>query len=286
MRNLGNSDSAVCRLSNHRVSRNLLFASFAAMTGLISANGRAAVIENVDTSLTPVSTSTIGQSSGGIRVPAGTPGAVYSDVTNFTGYAAPNGTNGTTLYTALVADDITTTASSPFTLSQFTFSVCNLATVSQTISPYIRFFAADGTGGGPGTLLGGLNFNGIPISSNAVDGFNYNAASSAIVLPTTFWAAEFFSTTSTAANAEDIGEGLFSPVDVGSSLDEEFLSSSFGTASSSFASSAPAGSVDTSPYGGAPAADFEFEFNAVPEPASLGLAATSGLLLIRRRRKA
>ncbi len=218
-----------------------------------------------------------------------TPGAVYSDQTNFTGYGVYAGANGTTKVTALLADDINTTAASSFTLGQFSWSIVNGATVAQTISPYIRFYDTSGTNGGPGNLLGGLNFNGISVPAGTVDGFFYDATASAITLPTSFWACEFFQTTGSAANAKLIGEGTFNPVDVGTSQDEDFTSTAVGTNSSSFVSANPAGAVNVSPFAGTPVANFEWEFNqAVPEPGSLGLllALSVAMLGLRRRRRA
>jgi hypothetical protein len=263
----------------------VLAAAIAAAPGPASA--QAVTIYNAPTTPTLVSTWAIGQ-AGGIRAAAVTPGAVYSDDTNFSGYAIYAGTNGTTKYTALLADDINTTATSSFTLGQFSWSIANGATVAQTISPYIRFFGTDGSGGGPGTLLGGLNFNGISVAAGNVAGFYYDATASAITLTPSFWACEFFSTTGSAANAAKIGEGTFNPVDVGSSADEDFTSSSVSTSSSSFVIADPAGTVNVSPFGGTPVANFEWEFNPAtptPEPASLGLLTTVAMFQLCRRRR-
>jgi len=263
----------------------------AAVAGVMPVAARAAVIVDTNTTPTLVSTWDIGQASGFTQETV-TAGALYSDDTTFSGYAIYAGANGTTKYTGLLADDINTIATSSFTLGQFSWSIANGATVSQTISPYIRFYDTTGPGGGPGNLLGGLNFNGISVASGNVAGFYYNASASAITLPTSFWAAEFFSTTGSAANAAKIGEGTFNPVDVGSSSDEDFTSASsasYGSSSSSFVSADPAGTVNASPFGGTPVANFEWEFNAaapVPEPAALALLAPAALLGLSRRRRA
>jgi hypothetical protein len=260
----------------------------AAVAGVMPVAARAAVIVDTNSTPTLVSTWAIGQASGFTQETV-TAGALYSDDTTFSGYAVNAGGSGTTKYTGLLADDINTIATSSFTLGQFTFSISNIATVAQTISPYVRFFDTTGSNGGPGNLLGGINFNGISIASDAVDGFNYNASSLAITLPTSFWACEYFSTTGSAANAEKIGEGTFNPVDVGSSNDEDFSSTSVASATSTFTSANPAGTVNVSPFGGTPVANFEWEFNAaapVPEPAALALLAPSALLGLSRRRRA
>jgi len=251
---------------------------------------RAALIVDAGTP-TLENTWTIGQAAG-VHNDTVTSGAFYSDQTNFTGYAIFAGGNGTTKYTGALADDINTDLSpgNTFLLGQFSWSVANGATVSQTISPYIRFYDTTGAGGGPGNLLGGLNFNGISVAAGNVAGFYYNASASAITLPSSFWAMEFFSTTGSAANAEKIGEGTFNPVDVGTSNDEDFTSTSVGTSSSSFVSADPAGAVNLSPFAGAPVANFEWEFNgaatAVPEPASLGLISAAAMFGLSRRRRA
>jgi len=174
-------------------------------------------------------------------------------------------------------------------LGQFSSSIANGATVSQTISPYIRFYDTTGAGGGPGNLLGGVNFSGLSVPAGNVSGFYYNASSSAITLPSSFWAAEFFSTT-VSGDARYVGVGVFNPVDVGSSNDEDFTSSTAATGSFSFVSANPAGTVNLSPFSGAPAANFAWEFNgavtAVPEPASLSLISAAAMLGLSRRRRA
>jgi hypothetical protein len=261
----------------------------AAAAALASTSARAGTIVDVDAPPVVTGTWAIGQDTE-VTPDTVTPGAVYSDQTNFTGYAVYAGANGTTKVTAMLADDINTIAASSFTLGQFSWSIANGATVAQTISPYIRFFDTTGPNGGPGNLLGGLNFNGISVPKGSVDGFFYDATASDITLPPSFWACEFFQTTGSAANAKLIGEGTFNPVDVGSSADEDFTSTSVGTSSSSFVSASPAGTVNVSPFGGTPVANFEWEFNPVPvpEPGSLGLllALSVAMLGLRRRRRA
>jgi hypothetical protein len=271
-----------------------IFAAATLMSGLTAASVHAGVIAptyDVTGAPTLEQTWTIGQSSpNGIRPAVVTPGAAYSDDTTFSGSAVYAGTNGTTKFTSLLADDITTSAASSFTLGQFTFGIANGAAVAQTISPYVRFFAADGTGGTPGTYLGGINFNGISVAADNVAGFNYNASSLAITLPTSFWACEFYSTTGSLANAAKVGDGTFNPPDIGTSADEDFMSSTVSTSSSSFVSNSPAGTVNVSPYAGSPVANFEWEFNAaapVPEPTSLSLCAIGAVgtfVRLRRRR--
>jgi hypothetical protein len=251
------------------------------------ASAQVATTYDAPTAPTLAATWAIGKTVG-IHANAGTPGAVYSNDTNFSGYAVNAGANGTTKFTALLADDINTTATSSFTLGQFTWSISNTATVAQTISPSIRFFATDGAGGGPGTYLGGLNFNGISVSAGTVSALSYDASASVITLTPSFWACEFFSTTGTAANAAKIGEGTFNPVDVGSSADEDFTSSTVSTSNSSFAIDDPAGTVNVSPFAGTPVANFEWEFNPAtptPEPASLGLLTTTAMFQLCRRRR-
>jgi len=89
--------------------------------------------------------------------PVPTPGSVYSNVDNFTGFGISNG--GATVVgglqtTNLLSDDLNTISSIGFMESAgwgMKFSVSNLNATATNARFRIRFFLRDGAGGAPGT---------------------------------------------------------------------------------------------------------------------------------------
>lgn len=211
---------------------------------------------------------------------APTPGAFYSNVTNFTGFSvAPAGATGTT--TKALEDDITMTAGGQ--LGIIKFSVGNADAAGGTINARVRvrFFDTTGAGGGPGALIAAVSFN--PITFNAgVTVFSSDLTTAAITLPTTFWAAEFFDNvgaTATAAQLNSLGLGTFNAVDIGSSADKDFLTTNAGVPAGN-----DAGAIRTSPFTGNPVANYGWEFNPVPEPTTMAALGLGAIALIRKRR--
>lgn len=223
-----------------------------------------------------------------------TPGAAYSNIDNFTGQGFANGgaalQSGNTI-TTLVADDLTPVTGIPSgtSITQFSFTVVNFDTTSTTFRPRVRFWFADGAGGLPGNyynLPGGVDvgFSFAPITQAAGTAITYTGTVTpgTFDMPTsTFWAGITFdnnggTTGANAAKLNLLGVGIFSPPVVGSSLDAAFQTTGAG---SFFTTDNPAGSAFN--FGGAPAANFGWEF--VPEPSSLSLLAL-GCFAIRRRR--
>lgn len=198
---------------------------------------------------------------------------IYSDTTTFSGEGFANG--GATVIagndvTKMAADDITVAPGfAGATVSSFTFSVANLNTSAVTAQPLIRFYSNDGTSGGPGTLLGAFTFNPISFSASVVGLFTFSG-SNLFTVPTsgTFWAGITFddntgATGATAAQLNNLGQGLFNPPTVGSSTDAFFETTSAGT----FTGNNPAGGFDF--FGGNPVANFGWSFSgtaATPEP--------------------
>ena len=105
------------------------------------------------------------------------PNALYSNVTTFTGSGIANGgaalQAGNTI-TTLLADSLGLIGSPAiFSWAVSTFSVANFNAVDVSARPRIRFYANDGTAGGPGTLIAGLSFDPIDFYSQYVtDLFN------------------------------------------------------------------------------------------------------------------
>lgn len=242
---------------------------------LVALAGSASAADTISTA-TLLSSNPVGTATEGTTVVD--PAARYSNVTSFTGSVFNNGGSAGGI-TRLVADDIHMNAALA-TVTKITWSVTNLNTVAVSARPRLRFYAADGPGGAPGTSLGGFSFNPISFGASSVNLFFFNpSASAAFALPQNFWAAETFDnvgTTTTDAQLNLLGQGLFNPVDVGSSADVAFQT----TAAGSFLVNNPAGS--TFNFGGSPVANFGWEI--VPAPTSLALLGLGGLVAGRRRR--
>jgi hypothetical protein len=227
----------------------------------------------------------IGRPAGGSRSPS--PGAGYSNITTFTGFVVANGSATVQAgndITALLADDCVTIAPG-MNVTQFSFSVGNGNSVTVTARPRVRFWANDGTGGAPGTFLAGFTFNPISFTASNVGLFSATIAAGSLIVPANgvIWAGMTFddntgTTGATAAQLNNLGQGTFNPVDVGSSADRDFLTSAAG----SFLVNNPTGAIRPSPFGANPVANYAWEF--VPAPSSLGLLGLGGLLAARRRR--
>jgi hypothetical protein len=222
--------------------------------------------------------------------PARSDVVLYSNVTNFTGFGVTNGgaaNVGGNNITTLLADDITPGPGlDGGTVDAVTFSIANFDTSDVTARARVRFYAADGTGGGPGTLITGFTFNPISFAAGTVGLFTFsNGGLPLFSIPKgTFWAGLTFddnggTTGATLSQLNNLGEGIFDPPTVGSSTDSFFATNNAG----SFFGNNPAGGFFN--FGGNPHANFGWEFlgtagtAAVPEPSPLLLGALASLLL-------
>lgn len=230
-------------------------------------------------------------------VPASVPNTViYDNVENFSGQGfTAGGTTavGASNITNLAADDITVAAGmTGVPVDSVTFSTANFNAAAVTVSPILRFYDSDGSGSGPGTLIGGFNLNPITLTAGSVQLFTITGADLFTVPNSSyFWAGEAFSdnggtTGATATQLNNVGQGLYNPPAVGSSQDAFFLS----TSPSSFTTNSPAGQFEY--FGGSPVANYGWEFetptstNAVPEADTAYLLLTGlGLLSTRFRHK-
>lgn len=228
---------------------------------------------------------------------AGAATTVYSNVSAFTGGNVENGAatavdTPSVDFTPLIADDITPVAGfAGAPVTSINFNLINVSGSAVSVNPDLRFYAADGANGGPGTLLAIVNVVPITQTSGTIQVYTVPSSSAAgfFALPaTTFWAGIAFSdggtATATAAQLAGFGQGTFDPPTVGSSQNVAFQS----TTTTDFTTSNPTGGLFNF-TGGTPLADFGWGFSVtpVPEPASVGLlAAAGGLLLSRRRRTA
>jgi len=226
------------------------------------------------------------------------PNAVYSNISGFSGQALAQGASalqGTNTITRMLMDDITPTGSySGAVINTIRFSVANLNTVGVSARARLRFWNADGAGGGPGTYYSTIV--GAATAASAV-GFTFNPITfgpgvtvltgtftgSEFAIPTTkFWVGLTFDNNNggdQTALFNNMGQGIFNPVDLGSSNDEAFQTTGAG---SFFGTGNPAGSLFN--FNGAPVANFGWEFVAVPTPGASALLGLGGLLAARRRR--
>jgi hypothetical protein len=227
---------------------------------------------------------------------------LYSNTTNFLGFGYSNGgaanQAGDTI-TSMVADDITAGAGlGGLAVNQFGFSVVNFNAAAVSARVRVRFYQGDGANGGPGTFITGFTFNPITFGAGSVSVFNtaLQAAPYFTMPTTTFWAGMTFDdntggTGATAAQLNNLGQGIFNPPTVGSSQDVFFQT----TAAGSFLQNNPGGGFFF--FGGSPVANFGWSFFSssappgVPEPSPVVLSAAAGLIALavkvaRRRRAA
>lgn len=226
------------------------------------------------------------QSTFGTRVVD--PNAAYSNVTNFQGAGVRN--TGTALVsgintTKLVADDLNFSSSEiGKKVMAFRWSTANFNTAAVSARMRIRFYTDSGSNS-PGTYITGLTFNPIALGVG-VTTWTYSVGTPIFTLTTNkIWAAITFDasgTTTTAAQLDNLGQGLFNPPDVGTSADLAFRTSAAG----SFVVNNPAGAGfslgDPLDPTIAPA-NFGWEI-VVPTPGSVALLGLGGLVAARRRR--
>lgn len=200
-------------------------------------------------------------------------------------YLNAGATSGNPL-TFTVADDITFAAGSAGTLiHQFWWTVTNHDTATFTARPRVRFWADDGAGGGPGTLLAAFSFNPISFTAGTIGAYrtgDLGASSWAVPANGHMWAGVLFdnsTATATFSNLNNLGQGIMNDPDIGSSQDEIWISS---TAAANNVNN-PTGTIFTTPFTGIHG-NFGWDFDAVPEPTSMAVLGIGVLALMRRRR--
>lgn len=208
---------------------------------------------------------------------------IYNNTTTLKSAFENGGATAGNMVTDLVADDLNPVAGSAGkAVTQFTFSVFNGATVNVLAAVHVRFYDDFGTDAngfvtdGPGTYLGGVDYLPTTFTAGNVSLFTYTAAPGTAVFTipkdNSLWAGVTFdanSATTSAANLNMLGQGLFNPPTVGGSDNMFFISDNPGL----FASSNPAGSPDYSFGPGGPVANFGWKLQiatpaAAPEPSS------------------
>ena len=238
---------------------------------MVLAAGGASAADVTGRTLTLAGTLPLGQQA--TLAPAATAATViaYSNIANFTGYTYVNG--GATgvvynaIYTRLSADDITPAPGfGGLDVRMCWFSVGNTSGEVVMFYPSVRFYLANGAGGGPGTLIRGFRFNPFYIAPG-VSTIGFDPAGELLLPLTSFWAGMTFDSGSstyapTAAQLNALGQGVFGPPVVGSSADLAFLTNAAG----SHNNNNPAGVLGN--MGGTPIANFGWQFEVgAPVPA-------------------
>lgn len=256
-------------------------ASLAACAALLCATiGQAIEISGLDAQL--IGSAKIGEPlnikrSGGDFVP------VYDNSTAATAagtYSALGAAGGAT---KVVADDTTPVGGG--ILNEFTFSVSSLNTVAVSARPRVRFWQADGAGGGPGTLIAGFSFNPITFNPNTLNVFTtgQTLAANNIALPNaTMWWGMLFDnlngSTATNAQLDLLGQIVIDPPSLGSTNGQLMWEA---TATGSNFVPNPVGANIT--LAGVPS-NLLWEYQVVPEPTSIGLVLVGAVALLARRR--
>src|SRR4051794_7331196 len=184
----------------------------------------------------------------------------YSNITNFSGSAfaaQASGVGGSgALITPLIADDLNLIAAGAgASITRFQFTVANLNSVATNARPIVNFYANNGAGSGPGTLVASFTFNVITFNAATVAIFTFAPGGTLFTVPANaaLWAGIMFDNgggaTATQAQLNNLGQGIFDPPTIGSSADLFFRSTANGPTGSN-----PAGTFNN--FGGNPRANF------------------------------
>lgn len=261
-----------------------------AVVGLAALAGTASATDIMAGDLTAIGHANIGEATTFNTSRVGNP--YYDNTTNFLGQAFANGgaqnQSGNTI-TRLVADDLR--GIHPFfvgkQVTQMTFAVANLNATAVSARARIRFWLADGAGGGPGTYYNdgvgniGYTFNAFSFSAG-VTLLTGTLGTGFKLTNTQLWAGITFdnntgATGATIAQLNNMGIGLFNPPTIGNSNDTLFQTTGAG---SFFTTSNPAGSLIN--FGGAPVANMGWQL--IPTPSAAALLGLAGIAAARRRR--
>ncbi|MBS1720597.1 MAG: PEP-CTERM sorting domain-containing protein [Armatimonadetes bacterium] len=217
-------------------------------------------------------------------------------VSGFTTSLTNTGATAGSFIGQMTADDITPISGfGGAIMSEWQFTMLNTDTVNAvSVRPRVRIYDSTGAGGGPGTVLAAVSFNPISIAANSYSIVTGNMTPNNIALPSgTFWFGIVYdsvgsggagNTGATAAQVAGMGQVVFNggPT-IGSSANQIFTTTAAGSATVSFASNSPAGTIGGF-VGGSPVANMGIKITVVPEPATMTALALGGLALLRRKR--
>ena len=177
-----------------------------------------------------------------------TPDQLYSNIYSLQSNlinGKPQKQNGNTI-TVLVADSIAFAGgTAPFNISKFYFTVANTNTVAVTARPIVQFYEADGPNGSPGTLISTFTFTTTTFPPSSVSKY-YTATVQPLFTTNnrSIWAGMTFDdsygeTGATLDQMSKLGQGIYNPIDIGSSSDGAFITDAAGA----FSVSNPVGKV-------------------------------------------
>lgn len=208
---------------------------------------------------------------------------------NIYNYFAQGPSEGSPTTTRIAADDITFAAGSAGkSVTRIIWSVYNSTSTDITARINLFFWDSDGTDGDPGTFLGNGPLSPQPLQHQAITYFALTIPENIFVVPTSerIWAGMSFDNgggaTASNSDIDSLGQVVAGPPDVGSSADVFYETDSGGPYAGS---NNPVGLEYD--FGGAPVANFEWEFDTttqVPEPASIAMLGLGVLAMVRRRR--
>lgn len=217
-----------------------------------------------------------------IATPAAAQTTAYDNTGTFQGFnvvSSPAATQGSNTITGVLADDITfAPGSAGRTVTAVTVAAANQNGTAVTVRPFLRFWNADGAGGGPGTYFspGGtpldvdLGPTTLGTSTNLLR-IELGAKSFPIPAAGKLWVGLGFDnangTTGASPNQmSNLGYNLYDPPTVGSSADTMFITSVQG---SWLGFNNPPGSMFDLGDNIVANAGYKFEVSPVPEPVGM-----------------
>jgi hypothetical protein len=232
--------------------------------------------------------------------PAAAQTVAYDNTGTFQGFNVISNaaqTQGSNTITAVLADDITfVPGSAGQTVTAVTVAAASHNGTAVTVRPFLRFWNADGTGGGPGTYFspGGtpldIDLGPTTLAASGTPNLlriELGANSFPIPAAEKLWVGIGFddangTTGATFNQMHNLGYNLYDPPAVGSSADIMFVTGGFG---SWLGFNNPPGSMFDLGDNIVANAGYKFEVSPVPEPTgvlAVGLAATVGYGACRR----
>jgi len=227
---------------------------------------------------------------------------VYDSTANGTGsFFAPGGATSQTSNTRMLFDDFSfAPIFSGKQVKTLAFTTVNANTVGVGFRGRVRVYADDNGGAAPGTYQFGFSFS-LGQAANTATTWTADVTSANVFMPSIGSKAWFGITFDSAANVtigtttftrastaqiNNLGWGLSTQGDAGAGRGQSGVGSAFySTAVTSGLFSNIAGSNLTFSGNPAPASNFSFGVQAVPEPATMAALGLGVAAMIRRRKK-
>jgi hypothetical protein len=190
--------------------------------------------------------------------------------------------------TLMIADDITVASGGAgLPINSYSFSVRNFSGAAIQARALITVYADNGANA-PGDLLYSVTFAPQTYAANAVQLFDFSPGGNLFNVPASgkMWAGMAFDNRAgllptTLAELDELGQGAYGPVTLGSSSGNIFVTEP--TGSYQYAVSNPAGHLES------PDVNLGWRFsspNELPEPGAITAVCGAAIVLISRRRRA